>query len=92
MKANEMKRDELSAFLETDDGMAFLEGIDAKWSEAIEPMRSAGFIVIESDGSAMVSTYADAVKACGLDAAAGMLQMNGVEVPVSATETPAAAR
>ena len=92
MRANEMNRDELAAFLGTDDGRAFLDGIDAKWEEAIEPMREAGFIVIESDGSAMVSTYAVAVKACGLDAAASMLQMNSVEVPVSATETPAAAR
>lgn len=92
MKANEMDRDELAAFLETDEGRAFLEETDAKWSEAIEPMRRAGFIVIESDCSAMVSTYSFAVKACGLDAAASMLQTNGVEIPAGATETTAAGR
>lgn len=29
MKANEVDRDELAAFLETDEGRAFLDGIDA---------------------------------------------------------------
>lgn len=82
MKANHMQREELIAFLETDKGRAFMDSIDAKWSEAIEPMRRAGFIVIESNSSAMVSTYAITAKACGLDAAASMLQMNGVEVPI----------
>ena len=44
MKASKMQREELASFLETDEGRAFLDGIDAKWGEAIEPMRRAGFI------------------------------------------------
>ena len=82
MKANEMDRDELAAFLETDEGRAFLDGIDARWSEAIEPMREAGFIASAYGGTAVMCTYANMVEAQGLEGAARMLQMNGVEVPI----------
>lgn len=80
MKANEMNRDELAAFLETDDGRAFLEAIDAKWPEAIEPIRRAGFIASAYGGTAVMMTYANAMEV-GVEQAVRMLQMNGVEVP-----------
>lgn len=81
MKANEIDRDELAAFLETDDGRAFLEGIDARWSEAIEPMRRAGFITHAAGGAAVMMTYANAMEV-GVEQAVRMLQMGGVEVPI----------
>ena len=87
-----MDRDELAAFLETDEGRAFLDGIDAKWSEAIEPMREAGFILSSYGGTAVMCTYKSIVEAQGVDVAARMLQTNGVEMPAGATETPAAGR
>ena len=83
MRANEISRDELAAFLETDDGMAFLEGIDAKWSEAIEPMREAGFIASAYGGTAVMMTYENAMEV-GVEQAVRMLQMGGVEVPIGA--------
>lgn len=82
MRANEMNRDELAAFLETDEGRAFMEGIDAKWEEAIEPMREAGFIVQAYGGTATMATYATMMEVRGLNAVVRMLQMNGVEVPI----------
>lgn len=82
MKANEMNRDELAAFLETDEGRAFLDGIDAKWDEAIGPMREAGFIAQAYGGTAVMMTYANMMEAQGLEGAARMLQMNGVEIPI----------
>lgn len=83
MKANEINRDELAAFLETDEGRAFLEGIDARWSEAIEPMRKAGFIAQAYGGTAVMMTYANAMEV-GVEQAVRMLQMGGVEVPIGA--------
>ena len=84
MKANLMQRDELAAFLETDGGRAFLEGIDARWSEAIEPMRRAGFILSAAGGAAAMCTYKNIVEAQGTEGAVRILQMNGVEVPIGA--------
>ena len=81
MKANEIDRDELSAFLETDAGRAFLEGIDARWPEAIEPMREAGFIASAYGGTAVMMTYANAMEV-GVEQAVRMLQMGGVDVPI----------
>lgn len=92
MRANEMQREELAAFLETDEGAAFLEATDAKWSEAIKPMRQAGFIAQAYGGTAVMMTYANMMEAQGTDGAVRMLQMNGVEMPAGATETPAAGR
>lgn len=88
MRAYDLSRDEIAAFLETDAGKAFLEATDAKWDEAVEPMREAGFIVVEAEGSVMACTYAMVLKASevegadGIDAVARMLQMNGVEMPI----------
>lgn len=82
MKAYDLSREELTAFLETDEGRAFLDGIDAKWSEAIEPMREAGFIAQAAGGVAVMMTYANMMEAQGLEGAARMLQMNGVEIPI----------
>lgn len=87
VRANEMQRDELAAFLGTDEGAAFLKATDAKWSEAIEPMREAGFIAQAAGGVAVAMTYANMVEAQGLEGAARMLQMNGVEMPAGANET-----
>lgn len=81
MKANEMDRDELAAFLESDEGRAFMEGIDARWPEAIEPMRQAGFIASAYGGTAVATTYANAMEV-GVEQAVRMLQMGGVEVPI----------
>lgn len=81
MKACDLSRDEIAAFLETDDGMAFLEATDAKWSEAIEPMRQAGFIASAYGGTAVMMTYANAMEV-GVEQAVRMLQMGGVEVPI----------
>lgn len=81
MKANEMNRDELAAFLETDAGRAFLDGIDAKWGEAIEPMRRAGFIAQAYGGTAIVCTYGNMMESQGVDGVVRMLQMSRVEVP-----------
>jgi hypothetical protein len=86
MKANEIDRDELAAFLETDGGRAFLDGIDAKWSEAIEPMRRAGFILSAAGGAAAMCTYRNIVEAQGVEGAVRMLQMNGVEVPIGGSK------
>lgn len=80
MKANEMNRDELASFLGTDDGRAFLDGIDAKWEEAIEPMRRAGFIAQAYGGTAIMCTYSNMMESQGVDGVVRMLQMNGVEV------------
>lgn len=77
-----MQREELAAFLGTDEGRAFMDGIDARWSEAIEPMRRAGFILSAYGGMAVMCTYKSIVEAQGADVAARMLQMNGVEVPI----------
>lgn len=81
MKACDLSRDEIAAFLETDDGRAFLEETDAKWSEAIEPMREAGFIAQAAGGVAVMMTYANAMEV-GVEQAVRMLQMNGVEIPI----------
>ena len=85
MKANEIDRDELAAFLETDEGRAFLDGVDARWSEAIEPMRAAGFIASAYGGTAVMMTYANAME-IGVGHAVRMLQMGGVEVPIGASD------
>ena len=77
-----MSRDEIAAFLETNEGRAFLEETDAKWDEAIEPMREVGFIAQAAGGVAVMMTYANMVEAQGLEGAARMLQMNGVEIPI----------
>lgn len=82
MKAYDLSREEIAAFLGTDEGRAFLKGIDAKWSEAIEPMREAGFIAQAAGGVAVAMTYANMMEAQGLEGAARMLQMNGVEIPI----------
>lgn len=82
MRAYDLSRDEIAAFLETDEGRAFIEATDAKWSEAIEPMRQAGFIAQAYGGTAVMMTYANMVEAQGLEGAARMLQMNGVEMPI----------
>jgi len=87
MKAYDLSRDEIAAFLGTDEGRAFLEGIDAKWPEAIGPMRESGFIAQAAGGVAVAMTYANMVEAQGLEGAARMLQMNGVEMPAGANET-----
>lgn len=92
MKAYDLSRDEIAEFLETDAGKAFLDETDAKWSEAIEPMRQAGFIAQAFGGTAVMCTYANMVEAQGIEGAARMLQMNGVEIPAGATKTPAAGR
>lgn len=81
MKANEIDRDELAAFLGTDEGRAFMDSIDARWSEAIEPMRRAGFIASAYGGTAVMMTYANAMEV-GVEQAVRMLQMGGVEVPI----------
>lgn len=81
MKANEMNRDELAAFLGTDAGGAFMGGIDAKWGEAIEPMRRAGFIAQACGGTAIMCTYSNMMESQGVDGVVRMLQTNGVEVP-----------
>lgn len=81
MKANEMNRDELASFLATDEGRAFLDGIDAKWGEAIEPMRKAGFIAQAYGGTAIMCTYGNMMDSQGVDGVVRMLQMNRVEVP-----------
>lgn len=83
MRANEMQREELASFLGTDEGRAFLDGIDAKWGEAIEPMRKAGFIAQAYGGTAIVCTYSNMMESQGMDGVVRMLQMNGVEVPDS---------
>ena len=85
MKANEMDRDELAAFLGTDEGGAFLDGIDARWEEAIEPMRRAGFIASAYGGTAVMITYANAMEA-GVEQAVRMLQMGGVDVPIGRSD------
>lgn len=92
MKACDLSREEIAAFLGTDEGRAFLKGIDAKWPEAIGPMRESGFIAQAYGGTAVMCTYANMVEAQGLEGAARMLQMNGVEIPAGAKETPAAGR
>ena len=84
MKAYDLSRSEIAEFLDTDDGRAFLEGIDAKWSEAIGPMREAGFILSAAGGAAAMCTYKNIIEAQGLEGAARMLQMNGVEIPAGA--------
>lgn len=81
MKANEMQREELRAFIESDAGKAFMEETDAKWSEAIVPMREAGFIAQAYGGTAVMCTYANMMEAQGAEGVVRMLQMNGVEVP-----------
>jgi len=81
MKASKMQREELASFLETDEGRAFLDGIDAKWGEAIEPMRMAGFIAQAYGGTAIVCTYSNMMESQGVDGVVRMLQMSGVEVP-----------
>lgn len=81
MKANEMNRDELASFLATDEGRAFLDGVDAKWEEAIEPMRKAGFIAQACGGTAIMCTYGNMMESQGMDGVVRMLQMSGVEVP-----------
>lgn len=87
-KAYDLSCDEIAEFLATDEGAAFLDRIDAKWDEAIGPMREAGFIVVGAEGSVMACTYATVLNASeaegadGIDAVARMLQMNGVELPI----------
>lgn len=81
MRAYDLSRDEIAAFLDTDDGRAFLEGIDAKWDEAIGPMREAGFILSAAGGAAAMCTYKNIIEAQGLEGAARILQMNGVDMP-----------
>ena len=81
MRANEMNRDELASFLATDEGRAFLDGIDAKWGEAIEPMRKAGFIAQAYGGTAIMCTYSNMMESQGVDGVVRMLQMNVVDVP-----------
>jgi hypothetical protein len=81
MRANEMQREKLASFLGTDDGRAFLDGIDAKWGEAIEQMRRAGFIAQAYGGTAIMCTYSNMMESQGMDGVVRMLQTNGVEVP-----------
>lgn len=81
MKANRMQREKLASFLGTDDGRAFLDAIDAKWGEAIEPMRKAGFVAQACGGTAIMCMYGNMLESQGMDGVVRMLQMNGVDVP-----------
>ena len=92
MKANGMSRDELAAFIGTDEGREFLERIDEGWDAAIEPARAAGFIAFAYGGVAVLSTYGAILEEGGVEQVAKMLQANDVEIPAGATEAAAAAR
>lgn len=88
MKAYDLSREELAAFIETDEGREFLERIDEGWDAAIEPARAAGFIAFAYGGVAVLSTYGAMLEESGAEHVAKMLQANGVEMPAGAAETP----
>ena len=82
MRANEMNRDELAAFLETDAGRAFLKELDSHWEECMEPMVRYGFISAAAGGTAVLITHGNMLEFGGVAEEVRLLQMNGVEVPI----------
>jgi len=82
MKANEMDRDELAAFVESDEGRAFLYEQDSHWEEATRVARERGFIVQACGGAATLCTYDAMREFSGTEGVVRMLQMSGIDIPV----------
>ena len=84
MKANEMQREQVAAFVESDDGRAFLKLHDECWEAVMEPAREHGFIVQAYGGTATLATYGAMMDEVGTEGVVRMLQMSGVELPIQA--------
>lgn len=80
MKANEMGRDELERFVETDGGKALMQRLDASWDCVMQAAVNAGFIVQAYGGTCTLATYEAMHSECGAEGVARMLKMNGVEL------------
>ena len=95
MKANALNREEVAAFLGTEGGAAFLGELDSRWDECMALAVDCGFIAQAAMGTAILVTYGNIMEAQGVEGAARMLQINGIELPetvMSAAEGRSAAR
>ena len=80
MKANEMKREDVIAFVESDDGASFLESCDEGWGAVMEAAKAEGFIIQAYGGTATLCTYGAMLEERGAEGVAWMLQMNGIDI------------
>ena len=86
MRANELNREDVAAFVESERGRGFLATLDElHWTEATEVARRYGFVVSAYGGVAVLSTYESMLEEVGTEGVVRMLQMSGVEIPMDAT-------
>lgn len=82
MKANEIPREKVTAFLESDEGREYMQFIDRSyWKKVMKEARENGFVVTANGGVAVLSTYGAMLEQDGVEGAARMMQMSGVDLP-----------
>lgn len=82
MKANEIPREKVEAFLESDEGREYMQFIDRSyWKKVMKEARENGFVVTSAGGVAVLSTYGAMLEQDGVKGAARMMQMSGVDLP-----------
>lgn len=74
------ERDELAAYLETDEGRAAVEAHDRHWSECMRVAEEHGFISQAAGGAAIVTTNGAYMEANGAEALAKRLRMCDIDL------------
>ena len=77
-----MQREQVAAFVESDEGKAFLQERDYHWNTVMRKARECGFIIQAYGGTATLCTYEAMLDEVGTDGAVRMLQMSGVDLPI----------
>lgn len=80
MKANELEPEVVEAFIETEEGRAFMRRRDIAWNDVMDAARTAGFIIQACGGASTLCTLNAMYEANGAQGVARMLRMNAIEL------------
>ena len=84
MRASEMEREQVAAFVESDEGKSFMAEADKEWGRVMELARENGFVISAYGGTAVLGTYKAVMDELGTGGVVKMLQTSGIEIPDAA--------
>lgn len=79
---NDVDRDPLAGYLETDEGRARLAALDSRWGECMDVAREAGFVTQAYGGVAVLCTNLAYMEANGADELARRLRASGMDLGI----------